>query len=68
MKSCYAIKAKLREQLTTKITDQSKLLIDYSKWHSSFYFVVKFDKIHITVSFVNKQNTQTSSQVNYTLK
>ena len=35
-------------------TGSAKLQIDYVKWYSLFYFSVKFDKIHIAVSFVNK--------------
>ena len=50
-KSYYGTEAELWEQLTTKVTHQFKLLIDYIKWHSLFYFSTKFGQIHITMSF-----------------
>ena len=32
----------------TFVISQSKLVIDFIKWHSLFYLSVKFDQIHIT--------------------
>ena len=48
MRIYYATETEFWEQLMTKVNNQSKLLIDYVKWHSLFYFPVKFDQIHMS--------------------
>ena len=43
----YATEGEIQEQLTTKVSNQSKLL----KCHSLFYFSTQLDRVHNTISF-----------------